>query len=171
MSYHKRHILYCRVGKREPLIMSYHKRHTLYCRVGKREPQAHYYRKLRTDLQGGPPLNARDDKNEMKSRRAKMSGTQNWFNRKRGGAPATERKDQNWRLDKDRKDHRREDGRLRQRRQGPRRDEGKEEKDPTGDKSKRGTISTLLVPFTVGGTLQRMVQSAEDSYVDLIGGD
>ena len=133
--------------------------------------QAHYYRKLRTDLQGGPPLNARDDKNEMKSRRAKMSGTQNWFNRKRGGASATERKDQNWRLDKDRKDHRREDGRLRQRRQGPRRDEGKEEKDPTGDKSKRGTISTLLVPFTVGGTLQRMVQSAEDSYVDLIGGD
>ena len=38
MSYNKRHILYCRVGKREPLIMSYHKRHTLYCRVGKREP-------------------------------------------------------------------------------------------------------------------------------------
>ena len=37
MSYQKRHTLYCSVGKSEPLIMSYHKRHTLYCRVGKRE--------------------------------------------------------------------------------------------------------------------------------------
>ena len=139
-----------------------------------RSGQQHYYRKLRADLQGGPALNRRDDKDEMGSRRTKMSAAQGWFRRKRGGAAATERKDQGWRMSQRPRDSRDQvPGQH-----GPRRGvrmHVKEEKMQPHPKSQEivqvRTVSTLLVPFTVGGALQKLVQCAEDSYVDLIGGE
>ena len=76
-----------------------------------------YYRKLRTELQGGPRLNARDEKATLARRRAKLGGSEKWFARRRGGDRETETKEQSWRNAaaqkdpqaprKDRRNHRR----------------------------------------------------------------
>ena len=46
---------------------------------------AFYYRKLREDLQGGRPLNLRNDSNDVARKRAKLGASERWFRRRRGG--------------------------------------------------------------------------------------
>ena len=50
------------------------------------EGSRYYYRKLRADLEGGPPLNkSRHMDNLVQSRRAKRGASEAWFKRRRGG--------------------------------------------------------------------------------------
>ena len=56
-----------------------------------------YFRKLSIDLEGGQPVNMRDDTNEMQKRRHKLGANQSWYNRRRGGDPGA--KDSGWRCD------------------------------------------------------------------------
>ena len=130
--------------------------------------QVCYYRRVRIDLEGGPGLNVRDDNNEMKKRRAKMSSKQSWF-RKRGGESAKEQKDQGWRMP---------NGGLepRVRREDPhrtgRRPRHKPETSTTPTTAPRDeprrVVSTLLVPYTVGSTLKDSMQRAEDMYTEVL---
>ena len=45
----------------------------------------YYYRKLRMDLEGGPPLNVRSDKDLVARRRSKAGAAKDWYARRRGG--------------------------------------------------------------------------------------
>ena len=57
-----------------------------------------YYKKLRTDLEGGTPLNIRSTDNVVARRRAKMSATSIWFcKRKRGGVKERLKQAGSWR--------------------------------------------------------------------------
>ena len=56
-----------------------------------------YYRKLRADLEGGPPLNRREESNLVMDRRQKMGVAETWYVRRRGGAKQKLQKEQGWR--------------------------------------------------------------------------
>ena len=45
-----------------------------------------YYRKVKMDLEGGPKLNRRVNKDTVESRRSKLRAAQQWFHRRRAGA-------------------------------------------------------------------------------------
>ena len=56
----------------------------------------YYYRKLHINLQGGPKMNFKDDHNEMTKRREKLTSSQMWFSRRRGGTSEKIKKDVGW---------------------------------------------------------------------------
>ena len=56
-----------------------------------------YSRKLKIELQGGPPVNQRKVDEVVARRRAKLGGTENWFARRRGGEKERAKKDHGWR--------------------------------------------------------------------------
>ena len=145
----------------------------------------HYYRKLEIDLRGGPALNARDDTQGIQRRRSKLSAAQTWFSRRRGGETERQRKENGWIFKEDQgtgpKDRRPEAKRPWGGRVGvrvgnrlPKRRGDPPPQGPVADaeaKEERRTISTLLVPFTMDSVLQKSVQAAEDSYLEVVGGD
>ena len=55
-----------------------------------------YYRKLRADLERGPPLNQRSEEDLVMGRRQKISAAESWYARKRGGANERWSKDHGW---------------------------------------------------------------------------
>ena len=58
-----------------------------------------YSRKLRTELDGGPPINQNSEVESLKRRRLKLGATEKWFSRRRGGHKETQKKDNGWRAD------------------------------------------------------------------------
>ena len=56
-----------------------------------------YYRKVRIELEGGPPVNSRDDTNDVGKKRAKLGASLRWFNRRRGGQEEKSLKENGWR--------------------------------------------------------------------------
>ena len=58
-----------------------------------------YYRKLRSELEGGPRVNARCDTMDVQRKRAKLGAAERWFRRRRGGEREVARKDMGWRKD------------------------------------------------------------------------
>ena len=52
-----------------------------------------YYRKVKLDLEGGPPLNHRVERDTVQRRREKMGATKDWFKRRRGGEQEARRKE------------------------------------------------------------------------------
>ena len=132
-----------------------------------------YYRKLEIDLQGGPPLNSGGGGDEITRRRSKASASQDWFSRRRGGKEETLKKDNSWRI-KEQQQQGAEPkvGGARHRVWGRRTQSPSKVPQPKSlpdQENPRKTISTLLVPFTVGSGLQRVVQEAEDTFSSLVG--
>ena len=60
-----------------------------------------YYCKVRIDLQGGPRLNQRSEKDAVARKRAMLGASQRWFTRRRGGAEERSKKDHGWMDDND----------------------------------------------------------------------
>ena len=56
-----------------------------------------YERKIRMDLEGGPPIYRRSEEDTLQRRRKKLGATEQWFSRRRGGARETEAKTNGWR--------------------------------------------------------------------------
>ena len=140
-----------------------------------------YERKLRIELEGGPPVNQRSEVESLKRRRLKLGATQQWFARRRGGNKEVEKKDNSWRLEQH---HQVEGGCLRGRQTLPKysmkrpkdtrpgtgaRNQEMGPNTPSGPQHPR-TITTLLVPYTVGSQLKDKVQKSEDEFVALLGG-
>ena len=57
----------------------------------------YYYRKVRIELQGGPPLNIRTERDIVIKRRQKLGATESWFKRSRGGEAERTKKEEGWR--------------------------------------------------------------------------
>ena len=138
---------------------------------------AFYYRKLRADLEGGPPLNRRDESNDIPSKRAKMGASERWFKRRRGGARESARKEQGWRGPTNSQDQTQDNirgHRVRRRRCGPA-PQPTTTTAPTGTTSsstqqqEKDPESTLMVPYTPGSSLQKLIQSAEDTFSKTVG--
>ena len=53
---------------------------------------------------------------------------------------------------------------------GASRDHHPQQLDSDQQKKERRTVSTLLVPYTVGSVLQKKVQAAEDDFLKVVGG-
>ena len=138
----------------------------------------YYYRKLKIDLQGRPRLNTKDDTNEMTKRREKLTSSQMWFSRRRGGTAERMKKDLGWM----------------QRQVTKTGGQGVAAACPpvphappppnpcttqqaTGGehvsniRKEQKTISTLLVPYTMGSKLHQEIQTAEDDFCKLTGCD
>ena len=131
------------------------------------------------DLQGGPPLNVRDDTNEVSRRRRKMAAKTSWFTRKRrGGEEERLKKDFGWLGDDmgSEKEKRRRRARTQGPRSGPGRGvrQGQEDsartKTDMEERKEKTTTAVLLVPYSVGSALQTKVQQAEDEFVALVRG-
>ena len=132
-----------------------------------------YRRKLKIDLEGGPPLNARRDSETVHRRRAKLGASECWFGRRRGGDREMEKKENDWRKEPQSKP------RHRGRTQGPGggrrptttqgRPSNPTVQGPERAKEQR-TLTTLLVNYTVGSALKSKVQSAEDQFAKMTGG-
>ena len=133
-----------------------------------------YYRKLRTELEGGPRVNARCDKMDVQRKRAKLGAAERWFRRRRGGEREIARKDMGWRKDTTEKEPRLDRGGCwtgprvtsprvaMDARNDPTLGAGPAQQD-TKEKDKQ-IESTLMVPFTAGSALQKMIQREEDTY-------
>ena len=147
-----------------------------------------YYRRLRVDLEGGPPLNNRSEENLVMGRRDKMGDSETWFCRRRGGNKERLRKQHGWRAveepevatggDNNTTTSRGKPGRWRRTRgQGPRtQTPGMEPHGPPpqslqtfGQEGREGPEATIQVPFTNRSRLKDLVQAAEDDYNQLVG--
>ena len=119
---------------------------------------------------GGPRLNDRREQDTLAKRRAKLGSRETWFKRRRGGHSETIRKEQGWRWRDGTGDP------ARQRRVGQRGEPTPGHRTPKDDCSRKEerkekeTISTLLVPHTMGSALQKEMQRAEDQFTELTAG-
>ena len=130
-----------------------------------------YYRKVRIQHEGGPPVNSRNDSQDIHRRRAKMGASQRWFKRRRGGEEEQARKEQGWRQDEN-------DSSGRRRRTSPRSRTSSISISTSGApiigqlenpaQEDRPMEATLLVPFTPGSILKDAIQKADDDYCNLI---
>ena len=120
-----------------------------------REGSKYYYRKLRADLEGGPPLNQSVTDYLIKSQRSKLGASESWFQRRRGGAKECEKKYHGWRTAKP--------GR------GKRPDAGvnRSGEDTGAQDQPMDPEASLLVPFTVDSELKRKIQAAEGKFSSL----
>ena len=148
-----------------------------------RSGMTYYMRKVRIELQGGPPVNERREDRTVAKKRAKLGATEKWFARRRGGAKETTRKEHSWRLGgcqevgQNRAPARGSRGRrtlTKYPTPGPQ--QGPQSYHPEGwmsqDTQKEPkVITTLLVPYTMGSELKDRVQRAEDEFRAMVGGD
>ena len=138
-----------------------------------------YFRKLRADLEGGPALNLRSEKNKVMTRRAKLGAAETWYVRKRGGGRQGWTKDHGWRSRSLREGTKGGPGNgpcqpahtnpppRRRRVEGPTPNptqgtEG-EKNEPQGSQD-LPPEATLKVPFTIGSTLKNRIQKTDDEY-------
>ena len=56
-----------------------------------------YARKLKIDLLGGPPVNARNEAGSLSRKRSKLGASEQWFTRRRGGVREILEKENGWR--------------------------------------------------------------------------
>ena len=134
----------------------------------------HYHRKLRIELEGGPPVNQRLTDIKMARRRAKMTSTTNWFSkRRRGGLKERCKKENSWRNGEGDRPR----GMGRETRESKRSpcpppsnpatnlvvNQPGQPKDLTQE-----TEAILLVAYSVGGCLARAVQKAEDNFSSVV---
>ena len=135
-----------------------------------------YYRKVRIELEGGPPVNSRDDTNDVGKKRAKLGASLRWFNRRRGGQEEKSLKENGWR-----QESRNRSGRKVQiSREGPRRtvdkvdvsqEEGAQSGRPQEEedgKLERPVEATLLVPYTPDSALKEAMQKSDDEYCKVV---
>ena len=115
----------------------------------------------------------------MTKRRAKMSASQAWFSKRRGGQEEMFKKKNSWRSappptcnPKPGPNHKKT---LRHPTRSPTHPRDTDDKScnpalPTTTTSTPNIISTLLVPYSVGSLLQKQVQDSENKLMDLLGG-
>ena len=131
-----------------------------------------YYRKLRTDLQGGPPLNRRNQGDVISKRRSKLGASESWFS---GGEGARRR----WRgrlttggsLLSQRFKTRGQAPRSRTapskiRQDAVRLDAGH----PQDQHQQKRVLTNLLEEYTVDLSLKMRVQEVEEAFCKLTGG-
>ena len=146
---------------------------------------SYYYQKLRADLAGGPPLNARLESEVMKKRRQKLGAGEKWFSRRRGGQKERDLKDSGWRLERA-PGGEGLNGRQGWRTQGGAGGEGARRCQECRSRTNRGgkvkrpeqsetetnkVVAILLVPYTVNSVLKDKIQEAEDNFQRVIKGD
>ena len=131
-----------------------------------------YYRKQRIDLQGGPPLNRRDESNTVQKRRQKLGASESWFARRRGGKGESNKKENNWRF-KHQDQQIQEPGQSKMR-QHPRKNttrrQGQSPTDTSNPNQEKKVLTALLVEYTIGSKLKSRVQNVEDQFSQLTGG-
>ena len=123
-----------------------------------------YTRKLRVELQGGPAVNRRREDDVVSRKRKKLGATQSWFTRRRGGQMEKDRKDHGWRTAPQDPQGRG----IRGRRTLAKYPKANIQTEP--DSKQPRTIATLLVPYSVGSTLMKRMQEAEDRLATVLGG-
>ena len=132
-----------------------------------------YIRKLRIQLQGGPPVNQRRVGDTVARRRAKLGGSESWFARRRGGQREKTKKENNWRKDQPGTQGGRSRGRQTLSKYSnlinPNQNPGNIQKEEEPPREGPKTISTLLVPYTVGSLLKDKVQEVEDNFRKAVG--
>ena len=134
----------------------------------------HYYRKLRIDLEGGPRLNLRNERDAVQKKRRKMGANHNWFSRRRGGVEEKWKKENKWRTPvRDQATRTAGQGSRQSGKHTPRnsRSSPQGQTQETRQEEKPRIISTLLVPYTVGSHLQESMQNAEDEFCRMTGGE
>ena len=136
-----------------------------------------YTRKVKIELDGGPPLNARSEEQVVQKRRQKMGAKESWFQRRRGGQEEVHQKEHGWRKNKDQGKDRTPGGRSRGRKTLPKyskysRTNGREEGpgSPWDQPKDVKVVTTLLVPYTIGSALKDRMQGAEDNIAAILGG-
>ena len=136
-----------------------------------------YYRKLSIELQGGPRVNNRDDSQDLPRRRRKMGEATNWFRRRRGGPTETARKDNGWRSCSGTGSltggapggqSRRRTNVECQESSSPITTHGTQEQERAKPDA-RQIESTLLIPYTKGAVLQKMMQRRDDQLTEMTG--
>ena len=150
-----------------------------------------YFRKVRTQLEGGPPLNSKGVGNHVEKKRAKMGAAERWFKRRRGGQEEKDNKNNSWRrqgpsapMDPAQPSSPPPQGRRRcgvQQQQQCWQQQGRQQQDQEQVQEQEnltgyplpdlipGTLhgmvdTTLLVPYTPGSRLKKLMQTAEDDF-------
>ena len=148
-----------------------------------------YYQKVRTWLEGGPPLNSRGMQDPVASKRKKLGAAERWFKRRRGGQAEKDKKTDGWRdqksghkgkvnLGKDTRARGRAEemngtGALGVRNLAAPLAASRGETSSSSQGLAAGSLhpmieATLSVPYTPGSELQKSMQRAEDDFSKLI---